>query len=69
MDGTFALVVVAVAMLALGGAMAAYDWSRSKAKRPLFGGHDVVTLYWCAYLCLLVLGLIFVAAAVRAWAA
>jgi hypothetical protein len=69
MDGAFALMLVAVAMLALGSAMAAYDWSRSKAKRPLFGGHEVVTLYWCAYLCLLVLGITFFAAAMRDWAA
>jgi hypothetical protein len=56
-------------MLAAGGAMAAYDWSRSKAKRPLFGGREVVTFYWCAYLSLLVLGVTFLAASVRVWAA
>jgi hypothetical protein len=44
-------------MLALGAGMAAYERSRVKAKRPLFGGRQVPTLYWCAYLALLVLGL------------
>ncbi len=43
-------------MLALGGGMAAYEWSRIRDKRPLFGGSQVVTLYWCLYLSLIVLG-------------
>lgn len=51
------LLLAALAMFALGGGMAAYEWSHLKAKRPLFGGGQVVTLYWCAYLSLLVLGL------------
>jgi hypothetical protein len=43
-------------MLALAAAMATYEWSRIKAKRPLFNGRQVVTLYWCAYLSFVVLG-------------
>jgi drug/metabolite transporter superfamily protein YnfA len=58
------LVFAAAAMLAIGGSMAAYEWSRIKAKRPLFGGRQIVTLYWCAYLSLLVLSVTTVAAAV-----
>jgi hypothetical protein len=66
----FSPILAAIVMLALGGGMAAYEWSRVKAKRPLFGGHQVVTLYWCAYLSLLVLGVtMVVAATVRGWAA
>jgi hypothetical protein len=42
-------------MLVIGGGMAAYEWSRLKAKRPLFGGSQAVTLYWCTYLSFLVL--------------
>jgi len=49
------LLLAAAVMLAIGGGMAAYEWSRIKAKRPLFGGRQVVTLYWCAYLSLVVL--------------
>jgi hypothetical protein len=49
------LLLAAVAMLIVSGGMAAYEWSRTKAKRPLFGGRQVVTLYWCVYLSLLVL--------------
>jgi hypothetical protein len=60
------LLLVAVLMVAVGGGMAAYEWSRVNAKRPLFGGRQVVTLYWCMYLSLLVLALTTgIAAAVR----
>jgi hypothetical protein len=60
------LFLAALAMLAAGAGMAAYDWSRVKAKRPLFGGRQVVILYWCAYLSLLILAVTTgLAAAVR----
>ena len=60
------LLLAALVMLAIGGGMAAYDWSRVKSKRPLFRGSPVVTLYWCTYLSLMVLALTTgVAAAVR----
>jgi hypothetical protein len=60
------LFLATAVMLAVGGGMAAYDWSCMKAKRPLFGGSQVITLYWCAYLSLLVLALTTgIAAAVR----
>ncbi len=60
------LLLAACLMLGVGGGMAAYEWSRLKAKRPLFGGGQVVTLYWCMYLSLLVLGLTMgIAAVVR----
>jgi hypothetical protein len=50
------LLLAAAAMLAVAAAMATYEWSRIQAKRPLFNGSQVVTLYWCAYLSLVVLG-------------
>jgi hypothetical protein len=60
------LVLAAAVMLAVGGGMAYYEWSRVKVNRPLFGGSPVVTLYWCAYLSLLVLAVTFgFAAALR----
>lgn len=49
------LLLATAVMFAIGGGMAAYEWSRLKAKRPLFGGSQVVTLYWCTYLSFLVL--------------
>ncbi len=61
-----ALFLAALVMLAIGSAMAVYEWSRIKTKRPLFGGRPLLTLYWCAYLALLVLALTTgLAAAVR----
>jgi hypothetical protein len=63
---TAQLLLAAVAMLAIGAAMASYEWSRVRAKRPLFKGKPVLTLYWCAYLFLIVLGMTTaIAAAVR----
>ncbi len=50
------LLLAAAIMLSAGGGMAAYEWSRIRTKRPLFGGSQVVTLYWCMYLSLIVLG-------------
>ncbi len=64
--GSLQLLLATAVMLAIGGGMAAYDWSRMKAKRPLFGGSQVITLYWCTYLSLLVLAVTTgIAAAVR----
>ena len=64
---TIQLILAALLMLALGGGLAAYEWSRIRAKRPLFGGSQVVTLYWCLYLSLIVLGVTTaIAAVVRA---
>jgi hypothetical protein len=51
------LLLATALMLAIGAGMAAYEWSRITAKRPLFGGGQVVILYWCTYLSLLVLAL------------
>jgi len=48
----FALLFVIVAT-----AMVVYEWKRIQAKRPLFAGHEIRTLYWVAYLSLFVLGL------------
>jgi hypothetical protein len=64
----FQILVAAAALLAIAAAMALYEWSRVKAKRPLFNGHPIVTLYWCAYLSLFVLGVTTVIAAVVRWA-
>lgn len=50
------LSVAAVLLLGLGAGLAGYEWSRIRAKRPLLGGSPVVTLYWCLYLSLIVLG-------------
>jgi divalent metal cation (Fe/Co/Zn/Cd) transporter len=63
---TIQLLLAAALMLAVGVGMAAYERSRLKAKRPLFEGKQVVTLYWCAYLALFVMGVTTaLAAAVR----
>jgi|tagenome__1003787_1003787.scaffolds.fasta_scaffold18593027_2 hypothetical protein len=63
---TIQLLLAAALMLATGAGMAAYEWSRVKAKRPVFKGRPVVTLYWCAYLALFVMGVTTaLAAAVR----
>jgi hypothetical protein len=43
-------------MLALSGAMMFYDYSRTKAGRPLSLHEYKATLYWLTYLTLLVLG-------------
>ncbi len=60
------LLLAAAIMLSAGGGMAAYEWSRI---RPLFGGSQVVTLYWCMYLSLIVLGFTTgIAAIVRGYA-
>jgi len=59
-----AFILAGFAMVVLGAGMAAYEWSRVRSKRPLFGGGQVVTLYWCAYLALLVLGVTTAVAAV-----
>jgi len=58
------MLLAAFVMLAIGGGMIAYEWSRIKSKRPLFGGAQVVTLYWCTYLSLLVLAVTTAVAAV-----
>jgi hypothetical protein len=47
----------AIILLALAGAMVAYEELRKKAKRPLFDGREVITLYWVGYLTFFVLGL------------
>jgi hypothetical protein len=57
------LALAAVVLIAIGAAMAAYEWSRIKAKRPLFQGRQVVTLYWVTYLSCFVLGVTSGAAA------
>ncbi len=52
------LFLAGLLMLAVGSGMAAYEWSRLKTKEPLFNGSQVVTLYWCSYLTLLVLAVV-----------
>jgi hypothetical protein len=45
-----------IGMLALSGAMMFYDYSRTKAGRPLSLHEYKATLYWLTYLTLLALG-------------
>lgn len=51
-------------MLAIGAAMAFYEWTRIKAGRPILSGHQAVILYWVAYLTLFVLGVTTALAAI-----
>ncbi len=60
----FELLLATFVMLAIGGGMAAYEWTRVKSKRRLFGGGPIITLYWCTYLSLLALALTTAVAAV-----
>ncbi len=50
------LVLATAIVPAIGGGMAAYEWHRIRTKRPVFGGREVVTFYWCLYPSLIVLG-------------
>ncbi len=56
--------LIALIMLIVGIGMAAFEWSRTKTKRPLFKGRQVVVLYWVIYLSSLVLGVTFAIAAI-----
>jgi hypothetical protein len=47
----------AIVLLALAGTMVIYERARQNAKRPLFDGREIVTLYWVGYLTFFVLGL------------
>jgi hypothetical protein len=58
------LLGAAAAMLAIGAAMAFYEWTRIKAGRPILSGHQAVILYWVAYLTLFVLGVTTALAAI-----
>jgi hypothetical protein len=60
----FELGSAAAAMLLAAGSMALYEWTRAKAGRPIFAGHQAVALYWIAYLSLLVLGVTTALAAI-----
>ncbi len=57
--------LIALVMLIVGIGMAAFEWSRIKAKRPLFKGRQVVVLYWVTYLSSSVLGVTFAIAAIE----
>lgn len=50
------LAAMAIVLLAAGGAMIFYEWSRAAAGAPLLKGREVLRLYWIAYLTLMVLG-------------
>jgi uncharacterized membrane protein len=47
---------VAIILLGAAAGMAFYEWTRVKAGRPIFNGHQAIEFYWMAYLTLLVLG-------------
>ncbi|HEX5509808.1 MAG TPA: hypothetical protein VFX37_15010, partial [Pseudolabrys sp.] len=49
----------ALALLAAAAGMAAYEWTRIKAGRPILKGSMAVELYWVGYLSLFVLGITF----------
>jgi hypothetical protein len=53
----------AVGLLAAGTAMILYENLRAKAGKPIFGGREVITLYYVSYLMLIALGLAFGASA------
>lgn len=46
----------AFVLLLVAAAMVLYERARQNAKRPLFGGREIITLYWVSYLTLFVLG-------------
>jgi len=54
----------AIVLLALAGTMVIYERARQNAKRPLFDGREIVTLYWVGYLTFFVLGLTCAVAAI-----
>jgi len=51
-----ALAMAAIIMIASATGMLLYEVARTKAKRPILGGRETITLYWVGYLTLYVLG-------------
>ena len=54
----------AAGMLAVSAGMALFEWSRIRNGRPILKGHEVMALYWVAYLSLFVLGVTTAIAAI-----
>ena len=52
----FALGAAAAVLIASATGMLLYEAARARAKRPIFGGREAITLYWVGYLTLYVLG-------------
>lgn len=57
-------IAIAVAMLAVAGAMIFYDRARSQSGRPLIQNEVLAIPYWITYLSLIVLGGCFGLAAI-----
>ena len=53
----FALGAAAIVLIASATGMLLYEAARVRAKRPIFGGREMITLYWVGYLTLYILGL------------
>ena len=50
--------------LAIGGLLVFYEWSRTKAGRPILNGHQAVQLYYISYLTMFVLAIVTAAKAI-----
>lgn len=62
--GRAIVLAFAAVLLAAAAGMAAYEWTRIKAGRPILKDSMAIELYWVGYLSLFVLGITFALSAV-----
>jgi hypothetical protein len=61
---TLQLIGASAVFLAIGGLLVFYEWSRTKAGRPILNGHQAVQLYYIGYLTMFLLAIVTAAKAI-----